>query len=499
MKPSSATSSGTSPRTMHSLSKSLIIICAFAMFATGVAIASDQPAEQTPLEIHIQADNEEYYFDTQQFRADGSVRITYGDVLLTADSVLGNPWTGGIEASGNVSFRDQDRTLTGQNFVYNFKTDKGLATDASASVDKIYFRGDELKSEPTLYTITGSRFTTCDADKPHYYMSARELRIKPGKKLLARDVSIVLLGKRIINVPKYTIGLSEEEKAKSKLPAVGISGKYGVHASYEFDVSHEPRTIGILDARLSTRQVLQGGVMYDRVAGQPVFLNVTHRQPYYAGGRSDIMLSRLPELGIRFSSGAQRATGKREPITLSSIYVDPLRPVSNPGRLNLNGEIGIGKFIEEPHHISSERADARAVAWLDPLSPDSRTIISPGVSAQISHYGNGEEYTALGFRLLLARRFGDGSLASLTYMTHSIHGSTPFEFDEIELSDELAAKVRFPVGSFALEIGRRYDLRAHKFFDTEISVGKVMHCLEPKITWKNRFQEISLSVGLVEL
>lgn len=481
------------------MNRFLLILCVLAVFAEGVPAASDSEAKKTPSEIRILADNEEYYFDSQQYMAEGNVRVTHRDTLLTADKVLGNPWTGDVEASGNVSFKSANRVLTGDSFTYNFKTEKGLAHNASANVDNVYFRGDELKSEPERYTLTGSRFTTCNAEEPHYYLSARELVIQPGKKLLARDVSLVFFGGRLFNIPKYSMGLGEKKESESALPAVGISGKYGIHAGYEFDLATGPRTIGALDLRLSTRQVLQGGVTYDRIAGRPVFLRATYRQAFYGGTRPDIMLSRLPEIGVQFSggSGAEYFNSAREPLDLSRGLIDPLASLSSHGRLNTIGEVGLGKFIEEPYHISSERTDARILAWLDPIPLDSRTIISPGISGRLSHYGKGDDYTALGFRLAVARRLGSNSFVSLTYITHSIHGSTPFEFDEIELPDELAAKVRFPVGSLSLELGGRYDLRGHKFFDTEVSVAKVVHCIEPKITWRKRFQEFSIGVGLV--
>ena len=481
------------------MTRSLTILWILALFSASAPAMTDPAAEEVSPQIHVQADMSEYDPVGEQFTASGNVRVTYEDVLLTADTVSGDGATGDIEALGGVTFQSEGRSLTGESFTYNFKTKVGNARNASASIDNIFFRGEELKSEPGRYTVTGSSFTTCNAEKPHYHLSARELVIEPGKKLLARDVGIVLFGNRLIRVPKYSMGLSGEKESKSTFPAIGISGRYGIYAGYELDLATGPRTIGTLDVRLSTREVLQGGLMYDRLAGRPVFLRATYKQPFYGGGRSDLMVSRLPEIGVRFSSGraAGRRSSAREPLDLSRGLIDPLRPASPGIGLNVIGELGVGKLIEEPHQISSERVDGRVVAWLDPVGLDSRTLVSPGVSARLSHYGGGDDYSALGFRLAVARRLGTDSFASLTYVTHSIHGQTPFEFDKIELADELAGRIRFPAGSVVLELGGRYDLRGHRFFDTEISVAKTMHCLEPKLTWRNRFQEFSVDVGLV--
>ena len=161
---------------MHRL---VIILCALILLAAGEATAdefavADSAADASPLSsIKILADSEEYDWATERFSAQGNVRVTYGETLLTADTVLGNPFTGEIQAAGHVTFENGTRTLTGESFTYNYKTSEGVAGNASAVVDNVYFRGEELKSAPDKYTLTGSRFTTCDEEHPHYYLSAR--------------------------------------------------------------------------------------------------------------------------------------------------------------------------------------------------------------------------------------------------------------------------------------------------------------------------------------
>ena len=462
--------------------------------------ADESPAvENVPLQMHIKADDVEHNFDNQQFTAEGNAFVTYKDVTLTADTVTGNALTGDLQAFGNVLFKDKKQTLTGNSFTYNFKTEIGLARDSSANVDNIYFRGKELKSEPNRYTITGSRFTACDREKPHYYMSARELIIEPDKKLTARDASIIFFGKRILHVPKFTINLDKENKTEVKLPPIGISGHYGFYTGYEFDISKEPNTIGTLDIKLATKYTFQGGLMYDRIANRPIFLRATSHEPYYGGTRPGLTLSRLPEVGMRFFSGeaAQSFKLSRESLDLSSSTINPLFFKEDKQKLNFVSEVGFGKFSQFPDTVTAERMDARAITWLDPVPIDSKTIISPGLFARLSRYSTGDEYSDLGLRLALARRLGADSYASLAYATHSVSGRTPFEFDAVELTDELQGKLRFRTGRYAIELMGRYDLNNKDFFDKEISLSRVFHCVEPKITWKDRFKEFSIGVGLV--
>lgn len=473
-------------------------LTALILLFSGCAIA-DTNSQEEPPQVVVRADNEEYNLENQQFIAEGNAVVTYKDVTLKADTITGNSWTGDIEAHGNVSFLRKESTLTGESFTYNFKTEKGLANDASATLNNIQYRGKEFKSELNRYTVTGSRFTTCDREKPHYYMSARELIIEPDKKLTARDVSIVFFGKRILNVPKYTINLDKKNPSETKLPPIGISGHYGIFTSYEFDISHEPRTVGALELRLSTEYTFQGGLMYDRIAGRPIFLRATSYQPFYGGTRSGLTISKLPEVGARFHSGeaAESFENPRNSINLSAGTINPLRFKRDNRKMNYVSEVGFGKFTQYPDDKTSERMDARAIAWLDPVAIDSKTVISPGIGIRLSHYSTGDDYTDLGLSLALARRLGSDSYASITYATHSVSGSTPFEFDAVELTDELHGLLRLHAGDYAIELGGRYDLNNKEFFDKEISIARRFHCIEPKITFKNRFKEFSIGIGLV--
>jgi lipopolysaccharide assembly outer membrane protein LptD (OstA) len=119
----------------------------------------------------LTADKLDYTFPTagaknaeadSRFYAKGNVIIDRDSVTLQADTVEGDPSTGDVEATGNVTFKDAQRTLTGNTFKYNFKTNTGDATNAVAAISSdsmqpneppsvldngegtLYFRGQEL-------------------------------------------------------------------------------------------------------------------------------------------------------------------------------------------------------------------------------------------------------------------------------------------------------------------------------------------------------------------
>lgn len=136
---------------------------------------------------------------------------------------------------------------------------------------------------------------------------------------------------------------------------------------------------------------------------------------------------------------------------------------------------------------------------MDGIPIDGQTTVIPSMLGRLSAYDSGDTYSVLGLRLAVARKLGDKTFASIAYVTHAISGKTPFTFDAIDLPNELSGRVEFPVGDSTLGVGVRYDLTAKSIYETEISVAKPFHCLEPKLTWSSRFKGISMGMGLTGL
>lgn len=472
----------------------ILLIASSAVPAEDVAVDGESLTD-----IHVSADDTEFDMDTQAFRAEGNAVLRYGDMTLTADHVHGNAETGDFEAAGNVVFIQGDRTVKGEKFTYNYKSRVGHSSDASATLDMVYFRGKELDSNPEGYRLTGSTFTTCNLEKPHYYLSARELIIRPGDRLIARGVRFVALGKTLFSVPKYTSSLKPDKRSEIKLPMIGVSGKYGTFLTHSFEFEPRPGINGKLGMRLSSKEDFQGRLTLTRGPESPLSLSLAYREPYYGGRSRDTIVSRLPEAVYRIH-GDNTSPVERQSDQSLHLSGTVLRPSPNvkPNRtLRVIGEAGVGRFKEEPSSVEFTRMDLRAMAWMDGIEAGKVTIV-PGAVARYSHYSSGDDYSALGLQVAAGRKLGTDSYASLTYVAHAIGGRTPFDFDQIEIPQELAGRLRFPTGSFAIELTGRYDLDAGSMFDSSISISKPFHCIEPKITWRSRFSEISFGLGLVD-
>lgn len=477
-----------------------IIVLLITAFLSPLQAADLSPSPEF-LDVQVTGEYQEFDFDSKAFRADGGARVVYGETTVTADSVGGSFVTGAFDAEGQVVFTQGERIITGHGLVYNYRTRIGSFRDASASIEGFLFRGEELVSSPEGYLLKKTRFTTCDQESPHYYLSAGELRIQPGNRLSARRLRMVAFGNTLFSIPKYSLLLRDRDTAGLQLPSVGFSGRYGFYTEHAIDIAGGRSSTGRMTLRISTRQFLQGSLMLPDVAGTPLGLRAAYLEPHYAGRRSDVLVSRLPELTWQFRGAGDPGLRQRpeNSITLSGDLLDPLKAREARSGIGVIAEAGLGYFAEEPSGRGSSRADLRALVWIGPIRLSDTTRAMPAMMARYSRYGTGDDYMSIGGQLAAEHRLGPDSYIALTYLTHAVSGATPFEFDPVEIQEELAARLRYPIGGVSLDLGLRYDVRNDSVFDTLVSVAKRFHCLEPKLTWRNRFREISLSVRLVDI
>jgi len=461
----------------------------------------DSCSVQQPPKLDVKADIVKGGLDGTWFTADKNVRATYKAMVLTADHINGNPSTGDIFASGHVIFRSKDREIKGETLKYNFNTDTGQMADASGVDKGIYFKGKQLIIEPTMYKAQNSKLTGCNAPVPHYYLAARTLDIHPGKEMIAHHVSVYLYGHKIVTWPRYVVNLRpQKEPSKPLIPPFSSSSKYGQTIGKEFDLSNGTKTLGVFDIGLSTREIIRAGLSFDRIDGFPVFARAAYRLPVYEGTKTGLLLSKAPEIGMRYLYGpdAQKlATTRRSLSTASEAEstVEVLAP-GRSGKVNMAAEVGAGYFIQDPGGISSTRYEGRFLAWLSPVPLGSRTSFSPGVSARVSQYGTGQSYGVLGAELTVGRRFNEKMSLEFSYQTNKIGGSTPFAFDAVELAEELDARLKLSSGGYTLGFRPRYNVRTGTMYDLDYSLSKMFHCVEPNITFSTRFNEITVGVTL---
>ena len=125
-----------------------------------------------------------------------NAEIKYGSITLQASYIeldsdknivfaksLVNDSTG--ENYGYPVFTEDGKSFTSKEITYNFNTKKGIIKEVRTQEGDSYILGEKVKKnqDDVVFTSRG-RYTTCDADIPHFSIKAKRIKTIPNKKII---------------------------------------------------------------------------------------------------------------------------------------------------------------------------------------------------------------------------------------------------------------------------------------------------------------------------
>jgi len=133
----------------------------------------------------------------------GEARITYDDIELTGNYIryemdqnlviaTGLPDSTG-EMEGNPIFTDPNNSFESKLLKYNFKTQKGYIEEVITEQEGGYLHADQTKKQNNGHIhLKDGKYTTCDAEHPHFYIALTKAISMPGDKIVSGPAYIVL-------------------------------------------------------------------------------------------------------------------------------------------------------------------------------------------------------------------------------------------------------------------------------------------------------------------
>lgn len=130
-------------------------------------------------------------------------QVNYGTIELTADSIVLDMETGEVYATGRPDstgrmagkphFRDGSEEFESKELVYNFKSEKGIIKNVTTEQEGGFLQSVTTKKheDGTLH-VNKSKFTTCDAEEPHFYMALNRAKVYPGEKIVSGPAYMVV-------------------------------------------------------------------------------------------------------------------------------------------------------------------------------------------------------------------------------------------------------------------------------------------------------------------
>jgi lipopolysaccharide assembly outer membrane protein LptD (OstA) len=184
-----------------------------SLFETLYRSIQDTAQENLPLTISPDAVDETIVYSadgymktdlvTKKVSLVQNARVTYGSIELTADSIVLDMETGSVYATGRIDstgkmvgkpvYKDKSEEFESVELTYNFKSKKGVIRNVTTEQEGGYLQSLTTKrhEDGTLH-VNRSKFTTCDAEHPHFYLALPKAKVYPGEKIVSGPAYMVV-------------------------------------------------------------------------------------------------------------------------------------------------------------------------------------------------------------------------------------------------------------------------------------------------------------------
>jgi LPS-assembly protein len=190
--------------------------------------------------VDIEADDLTYEKETQTYEAHGQVEVSRGDLSLKADHAQLNMATKEMVAWGNVLLREGEDVIECQRLEVNLDNRLGRIHQAKLFLkdQNFHITGQEVeKLGENHYRIRGATLTTCDAKRPPWKFSVKEVEVKAmalGGWGTAKGPIFYFEDIPVLYFPWGAFPVRQERQSGFLAPQAGYSSKDGVHGGLGF-------------------------------------------------------------------------------------------------------------------------------------------------------------------------------------------------------------------------------------------------------------------------
>lgn len=439
------------------------------------------------------------------------VQFGYERIDFWADHSLFDLAKNQLTATGNIRIVTLEGELTADSISLDLAKQTGKLTEATARYHKIILRAESIEMLPDQAIALHARITTCDLEKPHYEIGAQLVVVHFTTATSRTDTShqqrsvdrvnvggggINLYHKQLLSIPAFhlTPGTSGVSSQSLPLPYPGYSKLDGPFIRYRWGQQLKAKQWSIdSEVRLTTRQGIRG-LVYSRYKinqkGDALMLAVSRQedlgdQPFASRridtGLSKVFVSRQPELSF----------------TTASRQVAPF--------LHWDLQLAAGQYHQSPrgtsgeeHSITETRATVTPSLLVGPFRVGNKISLESVFAYRDATYGNDDHSEVFYRRFSLDTQPADGWTLSLDLVRRTPHGSTPFRFDRVDVTNGLTTSVGLPaIGSWRVKLSNLYDLQRGESRDKGIDVSYRAHCLDYTLGWKQSRGLFNIGISLV--
>lgn len=225
------------------------------------------PAVAEEGRIDLSADITRWYPD-DRITASGNVQATYMGYTITAASAEADLKKNIAVFQGKVKLTTKQNTVEGENLTLDLKTKDWKLDNPSSAIQMMTLQGSPsgsafihstaLSGNEDNLKLEGGTLTTCDLEHPHYYFSAKTIEIYPDSKIIARNVSMIGLDKRIFTLNRLVIPIKGFRH--NLIPQIGSSAEEGAFLKTAYAYTATENTQGFLKLDLMQKRGIGTGI-----------------------------------------------------------------------------------------------------------------------------------------------------------------------------------------------------------------------------------------------
>jgi lipopolysaccharide assembly outer membrane protein LptD (OstA) len=109
-----------------------------------------------------------------------------------------------------VRLKDKKEEILGDYLLYSIDTEKGRIVQSKANYDQGYYYGTKLiRESKEIYYVDDGRYTTCDADEPHFHFRAGSMKLMENDKLIAKPIVFYIEKVPVLALPFYVFPIKK--------------------------------------------------------------------------------------------------------------------------------------------------------------------------------------------------------------------------------------------------------------------------------------------------
>lgn len=180
-----------------------------------------------------------------QYRAIGlkaeRVKVNWNTATLSAEGIKDTADRKGKKLIGAPVMKDGGESYDGKTIQYNFRTKKGKIGVGETEIEGGFYHGEAIKKvEQDVLFVADGRYTTCDADHPHYYFLSPKMKVIVRDHIVAEPIYFYIADVPLFALPFGVFPNKSGRRSGLIAPAYGEDarrGRFLSHFGYYWAIS----------------------------------------------------------------------------------------------------------------------------------------------------------------------------------------------------------------------------------------------------------------------